>query len=114
MFIDHYRLWCYALDKPVSVPSSVFVLFGNDEVLELRIILFVIIPDPNTEVLYPSFKVVAVLFFGRKREGAEILEIIAKRKLANPRPSARNRGAKAFAFLAPFPFPNSPSSSMKL
>lgn len=74
-----------SVHKPVSVPSPVFMLLGNDKVLKFAPEFLVIVLNPVPQVLDPLLEVEAVLLFFAKCHGYEVRPRIAKRQLGDPR-----------------------------
>lgn len=63
VFIDNKAFGGKSVHQPVSVPSPVLVLLGNDKVLKFAPELLVIVLNPVAQVLDPLFEVESVLLF---------------------------------------------------
>lgn len=86
MFVSDDRSGGDPSEQTVSVPSARLVLFGYDEVLQLRFILLVIIPNPHAEITDKLLYIETVLLFLVERERDEIFPLLAESQLPHPRP----------------------------
>lgn len=63
VFVDNKTFGRKSVHQPVSMPSPVVVLFGNDKVLQFAPVSLVIILNPVPQILDPLLKVESVLLF---------------------------------------------------
>jgi hypothetical protein len=92
VFILAQAIRSNATEQAVSVPSAVFMLLRDYEVLELDPVFLVVVLNPVPEFLDIVRDVESVLFFFVQCKSNKVLPMLTHSQLTHTRPSADNRG----------------------